>query len=195
MLSINPRNDLFRFYFPENFFRPSIINKYTRFLKQEYYYFDDFQDVINESIKELVFPSVQYTPQEQIQSGTSGNNSANNIYYRTPENIQRLQEKTVEVTLRHTDGYITYFCLLEHFYFYFNPENNKERIGNMSLQTLSSDGYVMTTLYFKNCIFTGISELPLSYANQDRPESTFTITFYFNLFDTTFSLPKKDIVN
>lgn len=186
---LNPRQDLFKFFFPSTVFDDKIIDKYNDFLNQYPYTIDNIVDVINESIQEIELPQFGYQPIEQL----SGGNPPQNWYHRSNENIQNLIEKTFTVSMRHGEGYLTYFCMLEHFFKYYSFGEKTPDLGNFPIQTLLADGQIVTTVVFEDVLFTGISGLPLSYSNEDRTFKNFDLTFQYSKLHTTFSIPHRKL--
>lgn len=189
---LNPRQDLFSVFLTDQFFEDSIISKYNDFLKQYPYTIDNMSDVINESIQEIELPAFGYQPIEQ--NSTSGYSALLN-YLRPNENIQNLFEKTFTISFRHTEGYLTYFCMLEHFFqFYdFTTGQSKKDLGTLPLQTLLPDGQIVSTINFERVLLTGISGLPLSYSNEDRSFRTFDLTFQYSTLSTSFNVPERKL--
>lgn len=197
MLSINPRQDLFKFRFPDTFFNASILAKYDSFLKQYPSVITDMKTLVNEAILEVSLPELSYTPLEQQTPKKQSNNPAISVspnYSRGNENVQNVVQKTFTVSVRHTEAYLTYFCLLEHFYNAYDFQNtNKKNFGTFPVQTLTAEGYATMTINFEKVLFTGLSGLPLSYANTDRSFQTFDCTFFFSTFNTTITLPELNL--
>lgn len=191
MATLNPRQDLFRYSLPQQFFDKDIIAKYNAYLARFDYEYDSIDDFVNESIQSITLPSFEYTP---IEQQSKGGISAFPVYKPNPQNIQNLPSKTLTVTFRHSDAYITYWLMLEHFFKRYDANEYKHaHFGSMSVQTLSSLGHIVSTMTFEQSLFTGMSELPLSYSNQDRAFDTFTCTFYYSSFNTSFSIPELNL--
>lgn len=191
MLSNNPRQDLFVFRIPSNFFDKDIVSKYDALLNQYDMTLGSIADVVNESIQAVTFPGFEFTPIEQAQQRDGYSSSTE--YFRQNENIQQIVQKTVTVTFRHVSGYLTYFCLLEHYFQAYSFKTDKKNFGTWPVQILDMQGNIIYTLNMKRMLFTGISDLALSYTNTDRSFLSFECTFYYSEFDTVFSLPELNL--
>lgn len=191
MLSNNPRQDLFVFRIQPEFFDADIVKKYDALLRQYDMTFDTIESVINESIQGVTFPGFEFTPIEQVQQRNDYSSSPE--YFRQNENIQSIVQKTITVTFRHVNGYLSYFCLLEHFFKLYSFPETKRHLGTWPIQILDLYGNVVYTLNMKRMLFTGISDLALSYTNTDRSFISFECTFYYSEFDTVFSLPELNL--
>lgn len=180
----DPRSDLFRVYLPTEFLVPDILAKYDEYLKKHPQIMSSMEDILYESIVEVQMPSIGYNPLES---------QAHNTPYST-STIHHMDSKTsaldrsFTISFRHTEAYLTYFCLLEHYVHHFNSE--KTSIGTFALQTTLSTGEPIYTVNYTNVLMIGMPELELSYSNSDRSFGTFSVTFYFSSFYSSFELPK-----
>jgi hypothetical protein len=187
---LNPRQDLFKFRFPSTVVKPKIYEKYNAYLAQVPRVQDDIVAALNESIQGLTLPGVGYTPITQTATRAPGYvKSAQNII--SSESVQALMDKTITITIRHTEAYLTYFLMLEVFYdaYDFTTPMKSRTFGTFPVQTLNLAGNPIYTILFKDILFTSISELSLSYTQTDRSFQTFDCTFMFSTFDTTFEIP------
>ncbi len=189
-LSPNPRSDQFEINIPYSFFKEEIISKYDKLLNLHPQVFTSFADIVNESVQEFEMPLFGYQPitQENLRNDFSTSPQ----YYRSNANAQNLSDKLFTIRLRHSDGYLTYFLMLEHFFAYYN-DVDQMYAGNWNLQTFLSSGSEVFTLNFTNVLFIGISKQNFTYAGQESTFQNFELVFGYSKFDTEFDLP--DITN
>lgn len=195
MLSNNPRIDKFLLIFSDDFFIPEIINKYDQILKQLNYPLLSIKDMIKESIKNVETPEFAYTPIEQIVQ--DGNYSGFPDAKVSPMSEQQLSEsKTIDVTFRHSDGFLTYWCLLEHFYarYAMGPNNKRGPFSSLILQTYSQKGFPSARIYYEQMLFKKIPAILFDYSSPDRNILEFTCSFHYNTFSTSIMLPELNII-
>jgi hypothetical protein len=191
MFSQNPRPDAFRLTIPDTFFIPEICNKYNQLLKQYPYVLKTIDAMLIESIQSIDSPAFGFTA---ISQNTIDSNNAGYDGFQTPkESFQKLTEKTFSVTFRHTNGFMTYFLMLEHFFkrYEMGQGSSRKPFGSMYLETLMpTPGQVLCRIRFDKCILVGIDNLSLTYSGLNRDASTYTCTFAYSEFSTSFELPQ-----
>jgi len=190
MLITNPRQDLFAFNFPSTFFDTEILAKYDKLVQYYNIPYRNMKDVINASIMNISTPAFEYTPIEQIQNAGS---TAYNQYKRSNENIQNLIQKTFTVSIKHVSGYLTYYCMLEHYFKFYSRQSDKRNLGTFPMQTLDELGNTICTIKHNRVLFTGITGLDLAYSNSDRSFISFDCSFYYSDFDTSITIPEPKL--
>jgi hypothetical protein len=183
--SPNPRSDQFEFNFPLSFWKNDIIQKYDDYLNLHPQVLTTFSDIVNESIQGFIMPSFGYQPISQEVLRTDF--QASQQLYRPNINEANLMDKNFQLVLRHSDAYLTYFLMLEHFFYYFKSKD--VNLGTWVLRTSTSDGEIIFNVKFNSIIFNGLSELSLNQAGQESNFSTFNLIFGFSTFDVSFNLP------
>lgn len=193
---LNPRSDLFIFQFPSNFVQPSIAEKYNTYLKQFPRVQDTIIDVLNENIQGITMPSFQYDPIQQNKIRNPGYVGSQESYVSN-ESVQNVIDKTFTVTIRHIDGYLSYFAMLEVFFGAYNfteQTPNSGHFGTFNVRTLSVDGYAMYTFKMHRMIMSGLDQLSLTFGKMDRSFQTFDVTFRYSEFDTEFTIPDLNTI-
>lgn len=195
MFSPNPRTDLFNVIIPDTFFLSSITNKYNDYLKQKPYILPTIDQILIESIQSIDFPEFGYTPLEQ--NTIDGNNAGYNIPQPSKDSVQKLTEKIINITFRHTDGFMTYFMMMEHFFkrYEMGPGSIELRkpFGDIICETQIAAGPDLCRIYFKKCVLINSPDLHLSYASPTRDFSTFECRFAYAEFKTTFEMPTLNL--
>lgn len=193
MLSNNALSDKFSLLFTEDFFINSICDRYDLLLKQKNYPLISIRDMIKESIQSVEIPSFAYEP---ISQTIQDNNNAGTDYQSTgKESEQRLaDQKRVSINFRHTTGYLTYFCLLEHYFMHYsmgtNNQTKRKPFTSIVLTTYSRLNQPFARMYYRQCLFLAIPSLFLSYANTQRSYTEFTCVFSYNELQPSIDVPE-----
>ena len=87
--------------------------------------------------------------------------------------------KEVVVTFRTVEGYLNYFVMQDMFeqYWSINDPNEELFVPDLTLQLLDHYGYLVMSMRYINVVYSGLSELELSYASNVPEYRTFTATF------------------
>lgn len=201
MLQPNPAANSYSFALPNDFFIPSICEKYNAFLRNLGGTFINVQDLINESVQSIGLPGFSFEPTEN-QTQSQGLNS----YVLTPPNsslYEILDTKELSVSFRLADGYLNYYCLLEHFLFKFmsnrhvndgfdnpaEPKEERKMYCNLPVTLLMLNGYPLFTCTYLNCIMCGIDRLDLTFSQQMIDFKDFKIVFRFTGIDCSLQVP------
>lgn len=198
MLQNNPKQNLFGFQLPPDFFLPEIVDKYNKVIKAMGGTFDNIEDVINESIQEVRIPSLGYELIKQFDTGLQ-NQSLPDLQIK-----DLVDQNQITVVFRHTDGYLSYFCLLEHFYRLFQHARDNSVVGqsvkkphetikrkvDLPLILLQRNGNPIFIAIYKWVFMLSMPALTFTYATQNREYITFEVNFGFYEFSTKVDLPK-----
>lgn len=197
MLSNNTLFDKFMLTFTDDFFIKEICDKYDLLLKQKRYPFDSIKQMIIESIQTVDSPAFSYEPIEQI---VADNNQAGTGMITTPKTSEQAlaEQKRLTVNFRHSDGFLTYFCLLEHYFAHFafgkTSLANRKPFTSMTLTTYSRNLQPMVRIYFQKCLFMSMPELTLSYGSNQRTFSDFSCTFAYTTLQPALDIPDSLLI-
>lgn len=201
-MRISSQSSQFIFQFPVDFVSPRLYQKFQKFLDSNHVQYDNVLDYINSTIKEIVYPSVSYENVEQrIKYGKK-------MPWRPSINVLDTFQQELDITFRSVDSHTNYFMLqeiLQEFY----QTSKRSWIPYFSLHILDKNGDLIYTVIFKNNLLKTLSELRLTYQNQDFSEKQFTMTFRFSYLDilyevrdnimeesqSIFDLPIEDIMS
>lgn len=189
MFSLDPRPDKFRTRLPQEFLEASIVSRYDQILGQKPYLFDKFESVINESIQSFELPLFGYTAATQRSNQSSGGSIET---VSVPgQSIQNTIDNTFTITFRHSEAYLTYWFMVEHYFkkYKLGPDSNRAPMPALLLEMLDYRDNTVALINFKNVLFTGVDGLSLSYNSIDRTPSTFTASFAYSEFIPQFNIP------
>ena len=200
MLQPNPRSNCFNFRLPNEFFIDAVCEKYNNMITMLNGTFTSIQDIINESIIGVDLPGFAFTP---TQSQTQANGLNEYILTRPNQTLYEiLNNKEFTITFRFGDGYLNYYCLLEHFMHKFLSKRDfngfdkngvKDNLGiyvDMPVTLLMMNGFPLFTCIFKKCLFNGIDPVNLSHNQQARDFKEFKIYFQFTGIDCSINTPE-----
>lgn len=192
MFSHTPRSDLFRLTLPDTFYIKSISDKYNKWINRDPVVIRSIEELVNESIQGFDTPQYGTTLIEQTFNSGDG---ISNINYQLPlESDQKLIEKVFQITFRHTVGFITYYYLLEHLFAYYamGPGNETKRkpFGTVIHESMLPTGQIVCKSTYKQCFMTGMDGISNRYDTVSRDNTTFNVTFGYNIFGTSFNLPE-----
>ena len=143
--------------------------------------YDSVLDYINSTIKEVVFPSMSFDSKKMTFW------KSKSIEWKETGNIFDKFQNELDITFKSVDSYMNYFMLVEILIeLYLN--NRKQYIPEFALQILDKHGDLIYTTNFKDIILKSISEIRMSYQQQDVSEKTFSITFRYNWLDINWNL-------
>lgn len=171
------RNNLFIFNFPLKFIPEEIQQKYYNYVNRMPNAIDNVGDFVNATIQGVTFPVFSQEPVTQNQKGIDTS-------YRSSLPWQQNTTKDFEVTFQLVDGYLNYWILKDVFDHYYQFTDKVDFfIDPFTVYLLDSEGNYMSDIILKQIVFTGLSQLELSHADNIQEFKTFTCTFTFNQQD------------
>lgn len=185
-MRISSQNSQFIFLLPVDFITPRLYQKFQKFLDSNHMPYDNVLDYINSTIKEFVFPSISYENVEQrIKYGKK-------LTHRSSANIYDTFQQELDITFRSVDSHANYFMLMEIFQEHYQTAK-RSWIPYLTLHILDKNGDLIYTVVFKNNLLKTLSELRLTYQNQDFSEKQFSVTFKFNYLDILYEYKNTNL--
>lgn len=174
----NNKNNNFRFSFPKSLIPDTIIKKYKTYLNRiSGNMIQEPIDVLNYTIQNINLPGLEYDAVEQIDNPGIARR------HRSSLPIESSFENTFTVTLKHLDGWITYWMCMELFTYYYNLDGsskNQYLPNGFFIQTLDLEGNSLVKINMENILFTGLSAIDLSFASNTIEMNTFDLTFTYD---------------
>jgi hypothetical protein len=170
---LNSKYNDFIFKFPPNFFTKEIVDKYDPFIKRLKMPYNNLVDYINFTVQSVSWPSISTETVEQFSDHGVR-------YFPGGWNLQMYTSKELIVTFKTTESYINYFIMYDLLEYYWQKNKNKESISHLPslhLMLLDRYGYLLVTFQYDYIVFSGLSELELSYASNVPEFRTFTASF------------------
>ena len=174
---LNSKFSNFDFRFPKGFFFPEIEERYDIFFKRQPIPYTNLTDYVNYTVQSVSWPAVTTDTTEQLFKDAIKT-------YKGGFEAPRYFDRTFDVTFRTTEGYLNYWIMHDQFFKYWEwgPEHEMF-LPDFNLKILDHSGYLVMTMIFKDVVFSGLSELELSYANNVPEYKSFNATFKFKIID------------
>lgn len=180
-MRINAQNNQFIFQLPVDFIEPELYTKFQKVLDNNHMPYDNVLDYVNATIKEVIFPNMSFDAKKMTYW------KGKNIEWKETGNVFDKFQNELDITFKAVDSYMNYFILVEILIEYY-LNNPKQYIPYFSLQILDKQGDLIYTTLFKDIILKSVSEVRMSYQQQDASEKTFSITFRYNWLDIIWEL-------
>lgn len=209
MFTLKGKQDGFRLLLPDEFIVNEINDKYTRIIKEKKGYLYRPIDFLNETIQGIQVLGFQDGVIEQIQPSHNGkpmidadrikqNNfmhTGSEYVYRSEKNPLALIDKTLNITFRHTLGFLNYFLIFENFWYQYSrdfqfkyPRNpkNSNLVEQFAIDLFDNIGQIYSRIILYNPIINGIDMLDLNYTQPIAQSQTFQVTFKYSNIDYQF---------
>ena len=191
MLSPPPDSSYFKLLLPVDFFIKDVVDKYSLHLQQYNYPFETISQMFNESLQSFEMPEFGTT---MVTQNMIDVNFAGYGWNQLPKTSEQslISDKLLNLTFRHTEGFLTYFMALELFFTRYKLGYNPTKrlpFGTVLLETLNANGDSVCKIKLQKCQIVGLNGLGLSYANSQRDNSTFDLTIGYTEFETSLNVP------
>lgn len=202
MFTLRGRKDGFRFLLPQDYIVDEINEKYAQILQEQKSFYTKPIDFVNETIKgiqilgfsEATVLQNQTAKGNNIRTQTLDRTSQNRFQhtaaeqaYRSEKNPLSLIDKTLNVTFRHTLGFLNYFMLFENFwYLYARDTQYKDIHQTFNIDLIDSHGRAYSRIVLYDPFIHSIDMLNLDYSQPIAQSETFTIVFKYSNIDYQF---------
>jgi len=180
-MRISSQSNQFLFQFPTDFIADEVNDRLKKYMDKNWIPYTDPIAYINSTIKEIIFPGVQYEGSEQPHK------FGKKVEYKPSQNIYDTYTNTLDITLRSVDSHANYFMSQQIFAEYYN-NTRKYYLPWIHLFILDKDGDFLYSINFRSTLLKSLSEVRLMYQSVDVAEQTFTLTFKFNFMDVYWDL-------
>lgn len=166
---------MFTIWFPPNFFYPKVIRRWEPVIKRLKLPYETIEDFVNSSIQSISMPAMSLANVTQQQSQFS-------INYKGGKELEPIFEKTLDVTFKLAEGFITYWILVDQIEEYMRYKEGDVFWPAMYVSFLDMHGFELVAFEFKQLIPTGMSQFDVSYATTAADFNTFTLNLKYNRF-------------
>lgn len=208
MFTLRGRKDQFRLLFPKEFICDEIVEKYTKVLQDKHSFIVTPIDFLNETIQSVQVLGFNEGVVQQLQTGrgthTINNRPVENNFlhtatdynYRSEVNPIALIDKTLNVTFRHTLGFVNYFLIFENFFYqYMRDTEYKKLVPALYIDILDDIGNIYSRIELQDPIISGIDMLDFNYTQPTAQSDTFKVEFKYSNFDFQFITDDEKPVN
>ena len=200
MFSLKGRQDGFRLLLPQEFICDEINDKYAKILQNQKSFFTKPIDFLNETIQSVQVLGFSDGTVNQPQPGIGHPlidpnrvkqnkflHTATDFTYRSEVNPLQLIDKTLNITFRHTLGFLNYFLLFENFWYLYSRDKQYEDISfTFNIDIINQNGQVYSKIVLYDPIIHGIDMLDLNYTKPIAESQTFTAIFKYSNIDYQF---------
>lgn len=174
---INSRSSNFIFNFPKGFFHPDIEKKYTPYVMRMSLPWDTVTTMMNAHVQSITMPALNMTPVSQTRR------IGKEQLYKSGQPVPDYFTKEMTVTMKAVDGYINYWIFLENLLYYLDLSDERLYFDDIYVRVIDQEGHVLQTVRFEKPMITNMSEITLSYSDNNPEFSTFTCTFTYNALE------------
>ena len=200
MFSLKGRQDGFRLLLPQEFICDEINDKYAKILQNQKSFFTKPIDFLNETIQSVQVLGFSDGTVNQPQPGIGHPlidpnrvkhnkflHTATDFTYRSEVNPLQLIDKTLNITFRHTLGFLNYFLLFENFWYLYSRDKQYKDISfTFNIDIINQNGQVYSKIVLYDPIIHGIDMLDLNYTKPVADSQTFTVIFKYSTIDYQF---------
>ena len=201
MLALKGRQDGFRILLPKEFLCEEIVEKYTNVLQQKNGFFVTPIDFLNETIQSvdvLGFQNGVFLNQQQSSTGRpiiDENRVEQNKFmypateyaYRSETSPISLMDRTLNITFRHTLGYLNYFMLFENFWYQYSRDRfYKDLIPQITVDIFNEMGVIYSRIVLDSPLINGMDMLTFNYTQPTAQSQTFKVEIKYSNFDFQF---------
>ena len=173
---LNAKNNMFTIWFPPNFFYPEIIERWEPVVKRLKLQYQTVEDFFNASIQSVTMPAMDLNTVEQQQRQFE-------IRYKGGKELEPVFEKSLEVTFKLSEGFITYWIIFEQIERYLEYQDGNVFWPSMYVSFLDLHGFELVAFEFNKIVPTGLSPFDVSYATTAADFNTFTLGLRYNRFN------------
>ena len=200
MFSLKGRQDGFRLLLPQEFICDEINDKYAKILQNQKSFFTKPIDFLNETIQSVQVLGFSDGTVNQPQPGIGHPlidpnrvkqnkflHTATDFTYRSEVNPLQLIDKTLNITFRHTLGFLNYFLLFENFWYLYSRDKQYKDISfTFNIDIINQNSQVYSKIVLYDPIIHGIDMLDLDYTKPVAESQTFTVIFKYSNIDYQF---------
>jgi hypothetical protein len=174
---LNPRSNSFYFNFPKGFIPERVTEKYLPYIKKQPIPFDTVEQYINSNIQSITFPSLSLDSVEQIRK------FGKKIAYKGSNPVQDLFSKEFSINMKLTDGFISYWIMLDTILDFVNFANPEVFLMPLPLRIMDNQGDIVASVVFQEVLFTSFGEIDLNYSSNNPQFTAFSVGFKCNYLD------------
>lgn len=175
---LNNLSQQFVVYFGHNWFYPEVRDRWEPVMLKMGLPYITLEDMVNSQIQSITFPALNMEPVTQQRAMYT-------LQKRDVGQVDMRQDKSLNITFKLTESYLTYFIIRHQMDMYHKIGVNVKGLywDPITVQLLDDQGYASITYEQHQITPTGMSELSLSYGARLGTYNTFTLNTVYNFFD------------
>jgi len=103
--------------------------------------------------------------------------------YKSGQPVPDYFTKEMTVTMKAVDGYINYWIFLENTLLFLDLSDKRLYFEDMFVRAVDQEGHVLQTVRFEKPMLSSLSEISLSYSDNNPDFRTFDCTFTYNAIE------------
>jgi hypothetical protein len=175
----NTHNDSFIFNLPTDFVPKSLNDKYRIIIDNYHKGFYSVLDFVNANIKDVTFPSLNFTT---VKQATYYGKSMNYKGSTAPNDVFSSE---INITFKNSDFYTSYFIVAEAMMYHY-MDTLTAHLDMFTITTVDNNRSELYKIYFKGLVPKSMSDNKMVYHQPDAEEKTFNISFLYNEIDIEF---------
>ncbi len=171
---LNSKYSNFSFSFPKKWFYPEIYEKYDIFFKRNPIPYTNLDDYMSYTIGGVSWPSFQGDGVEQWKDGRK-------YIFKSGTDFQNNLSKEFKLTFRTVEGFLNYWVMFDQLQVYWRRwAEDKPYLDDFMVNILDQSGHLIMSMLIKGLVFTGLSELEMSFSSNIPEYRTFEASFSYN---------------
>jgi hypothetical protein len=175
MSLLNAKLNQFTIWFPKNFLYPEVVKRWTPVVKRLKLQYDSLEDFLNASIQSVTFPEIALPLMRQQESQYP-------IDWRGGKELEPLLTKTVTVTFKMIEGFITYWMIFDQIEEYLRYQESNPWWPPMYVSFLDHHGFELVVFEFEKITPIGMSAFDVGYSSVAAEFSPFRLSMHYNRF-------------
>lgn len=173
---LNNKQNAFTIYFPPNFFYPNVEKKWVPVINRLKLPYETMEDFFNATIQSVSLPAISLETVQQQQSQFK-------IAYRGGRELEPEIEKSLDVTFKLSEGFISYWMLFDQIEEYLLYQESNPFWPSLFVSFLDLNGIELVVFEFVKLVPTGMSNIDLSYSSTAAEFNTFSLNLKYNRFN------------
>lgn len=176
---LNNLSQNFVVWLPANFFYNDVEKLWKPVFKRMHLPYVTLEDMFNAQITQVSFPSIN------VQNVNQGLQNYK-LTKRGGQTLDQQMNKTITLTIRLSDSYMTYFIARQQMELFFKWGDKFQRelyLPPINITILDDGGFENITYTYYQITPSNLSDFDLSYSAKPGTFNTFTWTFDYNYFD------------
>jgi hypothetical protein len=166
----------FTVWLPKTFFYPEIIERWTPIVKRLKLQYESLEDFVNASIQSVTFPEMNLPTVHQQQAQYP-------IDWRGGKELEPVLDKTITITFKMIEGFITYWILWEQIETYLQYKDSNPWWPSAYVSFLDHHGFELVVFEFEKITPLGLSQFDVSYSQVTAEFSSFRLSMRYNRFN------------
>jgi hypothetical protein len=166
-------------------FYPSIVERWAPVIKRLKLPFEKVSDFMDSCIQSISWPSLSLENVRQQQSQFD-------INYKGGKELEPIFDKTIEVTFKLSESYISYWILFENIQEFMRYKDGDVFWPSMFISFLDLQGFELVIFEIKQLIPISLGQFSLSYATTAAEYNNFTLGMKYNRFNITRRLDQNN---